>query len=438
MNGHPGHEGHAIRLLIQEHSRGGRDDNCVKRIERIKLYPTLRQAQRLQFALDVCRDIYNAALQQRRDAWRSRRLSISHKQQYAQLTELRRCDARVGAVYRELLDAALHKLDLAFAAFFRRLNGNESPGYPRFRSRVRYATLEYSHGDRALKFNAAQNKLKVPKIGCVRVRKGRSVPKYGRAMIVRSSRGWYACLECERGVVPRAFGGHSVGLDVGVAVYCATSDGELVSHPGFVKARRLKMERVQRRISRRKRGGLRRHKAARLFARAMERLRWARRDFQHKLARRIVNAYDFIGVEDLALGNMTRSARGSIETPGHNVKQKSALNRAILDGAWAQFVAILASKAAEAAKQVVAVNPKHTSTTCSACGCIDAASRTTRDRFACTECGYIAHADVNAAKNILRKAQLEPAGRGAGVPDLIDPRSVLTPARNRGAQPEAA
>ncbi len=174
----------------------------MKRIERLKLYPTARQATRLHLCLDTCRQLYNAALEQRRDAWRHRRLSITHKMQYAQLTELRRADPRMAAVYRELQDAALHKLDLAFAAFFRRVRRGEKPGFPRFRSLARYDTLEFGHGDRALKFNAEQSKVRVPGIGMVRVRKGRSVPAFGRAMIVRSARGWFALFECEREVAP--------------------------------------------------------------------------------------------------------------------------------------------------------------------------------------------------------------------------------------------
>jgi|GEM_PF-3475279 len=132
----------------------------MKRIERVKLFPTASQGARLQACLGVCRELYNAALQQRRDAWRSRRLRIDNKRQYAELTELRAADPRVASIYRELQDAALHKLDLAFRAFFRRCKKGEAPGFPRFRAARRYRSLEFSHGNRALKFNGAQTKVK--------------------------------------------------------------------------------------------------------------------------------------------------------------------------------------------------------------------------------------------------------------------------------------
>ena len=124
----------------------------VKRIERIRLYPTTRQAAVLAVMLDVTRELYNALLQQRRDAYRLRKLTITAKKQYAELTELRAEDGRVRAVYREAEDAVLHRLDLAMAAFFRRCRRGETPGYPRFKSWRRWEQLEFPHGDRALRF----------------------------------------------------------------------------------------------------------------------------------------------------------------------------------------------------------------------------------------------------------------------------------------------
>jgi putative transposase len=137
----------------------------VKRVERVRLYATSRQLQRLQFMLDVTRELYNALLEQRREAYKRRGIRVSTKQQYAELTSLRKCDARVRAVFRECEDAVLHRLDLAFAAFFRRITRGHTPGYPRFKPRSRWAQLEFPHGSRALKFNASQTKVVVPGVG---------------------------------------------------------------------------------------------------------------------------------------------------------------------------------------------------------------------------------------------------------------------------------
>ena len=146
----------------------------MKRIERIRLYPNAHQEQALRFMLDVTRELYNAALQERRDAYRLRRMSVSAKMQYAELTALRKpatwLDERLAAVYRECEDAVLRRLDLAMQAFFRRCKRGEAPGFPRFKPAVRWHQLTFPHGDRALKFDAVQSKVTIPGVGSVRLR----------------------------------------------------------------------------------------------------------------------------------------------------------------------------------------------------------------------------------------------------------------------------
>ena len=402
----------------------------MKRIERIRLYPTAGQRARLGFALDVTRDLFNALLQQRRDGWRMRRHSVSTKDQYHELTALRREDARVAAVYREVEDAVLHRLDLAFAAFFRRIKSGEAPGFPRYKSRFRWDQLEFPHGDRALRFNTGQTKVKVPGIGWVGVRKGREVPDFGRAWLVREGDRWYGCFECERKVKPLPPTGKVLGIDRGVHVLAATSEGKLIRNPRFLEKARLLIARLQRVVSRRRRGGKNRRKAVRLLARAHERVKEARRNFLHKTARKIVNGADVIVLEALNLRAMTRSAKGTIEKPGRHVAAKAGLNRALFDSSFGLLRQMIAAKAEEAAHTVVEVDPKFSSQECARCGQIAAESRRKR-RYACIGCGFSVHADVNAALVIRRRAELRPAARGASQEDLNDPRSVP----NAGAEP---
>jgi hypothetical protein len=134
--------------------------SCMKRVERIRLYPTVSQAGRLGFMLHATRHLYNALLQQRRDAYRYRGIAISAKAQYAEITALRHEDPGVAAVYRECQDAVLHRLDLAFTAFFRRVKRGETPGYPRFKAASRWEQLSFPHGDRALKLDAGQRRIR--------------------------------------------------------------------------------------------------------------------------------------------------------------------------------------------------------------------------------------------------------------------------------------
>jgi hypothetical protein len=179
----------------------------MKRVEKVALYPTRAQERILLFILDVLRQLYNAALEQRREAYRRRGIRVTGKQQYAELTALRQeassLGLRLATVYRECEDAVLHRLDLAFAAFFRRLRTGEKAGYPRFRPHRRWNQIAFPHGNRALRLDARQSRVIVPGVGAVKLRKGRTIPlTYGRAWLVRRNDRWYACFECEREVHP--------------------------------------------------------------------------------------------------------------------------------------------------------------------------------------------------------------------------------------------
>jgi len=387
----------------------------VKRVERIRLYPTPSQEQRLRFMLDVTRELYNALLQERRDAYRDRGITVTTKQQYAELTALRKEDARVAVAYRECEDAVLHRLHLAMQAFFRRMKRGETPGYPRFKGYARWNQLAFSHGDRALRFDRLQGRVTVPGVGRIKLRKGRRVPAFGRAWIIAKNGRWYACFECERAETPLPQTGVLVGIDRGVHVLAATSEGELIDNRAFGERNRGRIAHHQRQLEsltvRDNTGRVcnrqdPQRKAAVLgLARAKEREANRRRDYLHKIARKIVRSADVIGIEALNLRAMTRSARGTPEKPGRNVAAKSGLNRAMLDASFGQFERLIGEKAEEAARTIVRVDPRFSSQECSRCGHLAARSRRRR-RFYCVDCGYANHADVNAALVIRGRAQL--------------------------------
>ena len=317
----------------------------MKRIERIRLYPTTRQAVALVIMLDVTRDLYNALLQQRRDAYRLRKITLTAKMQYAEITALRAEDGRLRAVYRECEDAVLHRLELAMTAFFRRCKRGEIAGYPRFKSWRRWQQLEFPHGDRALRFDQMQQRMSIPGVGAVKLRKGRQVPStYGRAWTVRRQDRWYACFECERAIRPLPAADEVIGVDRGVHVLAALSDGRLIANRAVGEQRKAKTARLQRELEaatvRDSAGRVlngrehRRIKARERLARAKEREANARRDYAHRVARRLVNDADVIGLEKLSLRAMTRSARGSLKCPGRNVRAKAGLNRVVLDSGF--------------------------------------------------------------------------------------------------------
>jgi putative transposase len=394
----------------------------VKRIERIKLYPTARQQAALRFMLDVTRELYNAALQERRDAYRLRGVSISAKMQYAELTALRkpihRLDSRLAAVYRECEDAVLHRLDLAMQAFFRRVKRGETPGFPRFKPTARWKQIAFPHGDRALKINASQTKVTIPGVGSVRLRKGRQVPAFGRAWLLLRPSGWYACFECERNVQPLPATGVILGVDRGVHVLAACSDGELIRNAAVGERRKSATKRLQRDLdaasvyvgSGRGRRCINKRNPKRIaavkrLARAREREANARRDYAHNAARRIVDSADVIALEALNLRRMTSSAKGTAEKPGRNVAAKAGLNRVMLDAGFGLLEQMIVAKAESAARTVVRVNARFSSQECSRCGHVASESRRRR-RYDCVSCGFTCHADVNAALVIRGRAQL--------------------------------
>jgi len=394
-----------------------RFDGQLRWFHKVRLYPTCAQERALIEVLRVTRELYNAMLQQRHDAWTMRRMAIPSKRQYAEITELRGCDPRFAAVYRECEDAALRRLDLAFAAFFRRLKAGEDPGYPRFKPARRWNQIEFPHGDRALRFDAPQRRMYVPGAGFVRLRKGRPVPEFGRAFIVMKNGRWYAIFEAHRKAEPLERTGRNVGVDRGIRILAALSDGTKIPNLRPGSARAAVVEWHARRLdalTEKDAAGrvLNRHDwqrtaAARRLARAREREANARRDWLHKQSRTLVDRYDLIALDDLQLRSMTRSAKGTVEKPGSNVRAKAGLNRAMLDAGFGILGTLIREKAAHAARTVVSVDPRFTSQTCAACGYVARESRK-EEQFACVRCGHEADADVNAASVILQRAESPP------------------------------
>jgi putative transposase len=199
--------------------------------------------------------------------------------------------------------------------------------------------------------------------------------------------------------------GRQVGIDLGVRELLATSDGELVANPRWIGAARKQIGEAQRLVSGRRHGSARRAKAASRVAAVHRRLARKRRDHHHKLSRRLVDRSDLIAHERLAIANLLRrpSPRPN-NVGGHDssgAAAKAGLNREIQSAGWGQLLRMIAYKAEEAGRTVIAVNPRQTSQACHNCGHVDAANRN-RTAFRCTHCGHEAHADINAARNILR------------------------------------
>lgn len=269
----------------------------------------------------------------------------------------------------------------------------------------------------------------VPKVGWTRFRLTRPLGPHGQARVTKDRAGrWHVSFAAPQPGIPRQPGGGAVGVDLGVAHTITTSAGHQENIPGLHPPEERRLIRLQRQLARQQKGSHRRartkHAIAVLHARAADR----RRDWAEKTSTRLVADYDLVAFEHLRVNNMLRSARGTIENPGRNVRAKAGLNRRIAASAWATLVARTRHKAdASDGCEVVLVDPKDTSRECSACRHTTTENRPSQAVFRCVACGHAEHADVNAAKNIRARGLRVPA-RG-GTPELRAPGETRTPPR---------
>jgi transposase len=234
---------------------------------------------------------------------------------------------------------------------------------------------------------------------------------------------WHIAFAAIPEPVPAPGNGQVVGIDRGVAVSAALSTGELLQVPSLTVWKRKRMVRLERKLARAKRGSNRRARVKVAIARLRARETDRRKDWAEKVSTDIASRFDLIRVEDLRIGNMTRSARGTAGNPGRNVAAKAGLNRGILRSGWGLLVRRLQDKAPG---RVEKIKPQYTSQRCSACGHVDADSRESQARFACTACGFADNADVNAARNIAAgHAVTARGGDGVARPVNREPQLLL-------------
>ena len=265
----------------------------------------------------------------------------------------------------------------------------------------------------------------VPKAGWVRFRWSRDVApavKSYRVTMDRAGR-WHVAFAVIPGPVPAPGNGQVVGIDRGVAVSAALSTGQLLHCPSLTVRERTRLRRLQRRLACARRGSNRRGRVKHAIARLRARERDRRKDWAEKVSTDLVWRFDLIRVEDLKITNMTRSAKGTRENPGRNVRQKAGLNGGILRSGWGLLVLRLEEKAPG---RVEKIKPALTSQRCSACGQVDRASRESQAVFRCTACGVVCNADVNAARNIAAgHAVTARGGDGVARPVNREPHLLL-------------
>jgi putative transposase len=384
----------------------------VKRAYKLRAYPTRpQQGRAVRLLADHC-ELYNAALQERREAWRMRKVRIRYDDQSAQLKEIRAADpAGHGRHSFTAQQQTLRRLNTVFAAYLRRVRDAKGSarriGYPRFKPDQRFNQVLFVAGDGARWEPADGGRwahASFQAVGRVRLNQHRPVPGRVKTLqLKREDRRWYVIVVTQTEAVPLAPTGRSVGVDVGVARFLTTSDGEVVANPRFLDAARGRIADLQRRMARARPGSGNRRRRRRSLAKEWRKVRNQRRDFHHKTARALINTCDTLALEELRVAAMTATAAGTLEHPGRNVAAKTGLNRSILDAGWSQFTRILVAKAESAGRRVHLVHPGFSSIDCHACG--TRCARPRQDTVICPVHGEL-DADLNGARNIATRAGL--------------------------------
>ena len=297
----------------------------------------------------------------------------------------------------------LKRLDESYKRFFEAARKGDTRRVkpPRFKRRGEEPGMRFPDA-KQFELDQTHQRIKLPKLGWLRLRRSRPVTGEVRNVsLCREGAAWFCAVQTQGADVLAAGLSPSLGIDMGLAQFVTLSTGAAVAPLKAMAEQQRRLRRYQRSVSRKKKGSCNRKKAIKRLGDLHRRIARKRADWLHKLSSGLVASHPVIALEDLRVAAMSASAKGTAEKPGKRVKQKTGLNRSILDAAWSEFRRQLEYKTQSVGGEVIAVNPAFTSQRCAACGHTDKGNRKTQSSFICLACGHADNADVNAARNIL-------------------------------------
>ena len=373
----------------------------MQRLQAFKyeLMPDGEQQRQMRRFSGSCRFVFNKALALQKENHAAGGKFIGYVAMAKQLTTWRSNaeTAWLQAAPVHPLQHALKDLEKAYKNFFLK-----RADFPRFKKKGQSDSFRYPD-PKQIKLDQANSRIFLPKLGWLRYRNSRKAQGELRNVTVSLSGGkWFVSIQTRRDVETPVPHGGAIGIDMGIARFATLSDGTFYAPLHSFKRHEAALRRVQRAMSRKTKFSNNWKKAKARVQKIHFRIGNARRDYLHKTTTTISQNHAMVCIEDLQVRNMSRSAAGSTEKPGKNVRAKSGLNKAILDQGWAEFRRQLDYKLAWNGGHLVAVPPQNTSRTCPACGHVSAANRQTQARFECVECGFEDNADVVGAINVLR------------------------------------
>lgn len=410
-----------------------------KRKVTYRLYPTSRQSEALGALLRSHQQLYNAALEERISAWQKARKSIGYADQCASLTEIRRDLPEWAEINCSSQQMTLRRLDKAFTAFFRRVKSGETPGFPRFKSLSRFPGLSFkSHGDgwRFTPGLTVKKDKEIWKHGTLRISGVGHIACRGQARqggdicasdLLHRQGQWFLSLTVQIPKIERERTHHgAIALDWGTESLLSgvreTGHALKLDNPRWYQNSKEAIIRLQQAVNRKKRGSHRRQQAVRRLAKARAHQARKRLDFLHQKTCDLAREYALVAMEDLAIKNMTRSAKGTVDTPGKKVAQKAGLNREILDTAPALLMQLLRYKVTDTGGMWAEAPTRKLkpSQTCPECGQVRKKSLSERTHR-CKACGHTEPRDIASARVVLNWALY-------GTPTAPQSRQELTAA----------
>jgi putative transposase len=358
----------------------------TRKAYKFRIFPTKAQQTKLDATLRLCRELYNAALQERRDAYRMVGKSLNYYDQANQLAEIKEERTDLKEIHSQVLQDVLKRVDKAFGGFFSRLKTGKKAGFPRFQGRNRYDSFTFPQGGWSVK----NDKLTISKIGTIRINLHREVMGKVKTCTIKRDglNNWFVCFSVEYEFEQPVHEGPVIGIDVGLENFANLSNGEQVANPRLFRKSEKNLAKVQRKLAKLK--SLPRRDPGKIIAkrsvtRAYRKVKNQRLDFAHKLSHKLVTQYSLIAVENL---NIKGLASGM-------------LAKSVNDAAWSLFLNLLEYKAENAGSLVVKVDPRYTSQTCPDCGNIR--KKELSERWHSCDCGSSMHRDVAAALVILSR-----------------------------------
>jgi len=373
-----------------------------------------------------CRYIYNKGLALKKELWEKKKEKLSRFDLDKLLRKWKKEDKWLSLPPSQSLQQVNKDLDRAFNNFFK------GSGYPKFKKKgINDSFRIPQHITLMSQLSKKVGQVKLPKLKIVRFTKTREIEgKIKNVTISKKCSKYFISFNCKIDTnEPKEKKQSEIGIDRGVNIFAQCSDNTSIYSVSPLKKNLVKLARLQRRLAKKKKFSSNWIKTKAKINKLYYHISNVRKDFLHKTSTQLAKSHSLIVMEDLKTKNMSKSARGTIENPGNNVKAKSKLNRSILDQGWSMFKDFLLYKMYWYGGDLIFINPKNTSIKCSICSHIAKENRESLTKFQCVKCKHTENADLNASKNILAEGHSVIAcGVGAMVPTVKQELQTRKPA----------